>query len=140
MEYKKIGDSWIIVLKRGEKIIEQLTIFVKREKIKSGCFNAIGAVSQVELAHYNIDQKRYRTKLIKQPLEIVSLMGNVARTGKEIIIHGHIVVGTDKMMLYGGHLREAIIGVTCELIFKEFKTVLKKKHDKNVGLNLMSLK
>jgi len=139
MKYKKINDSWVIVLRKGDKIIEKLTEFVKTENIKSGFFNAIGAVSSVELAHYSLEKKRYSSKLINKPLEIVSLMGNVAVKEKEIIVHAHIVVGTNKMELYGGHLKEATVAATLEVIFIEFKEMISKKYDEDTGLNLMEL-
>lgn len=137
MEYKKINGFWVIVFKRGEKIIEKLTAFVKKENIKSGCFNAIGAASSVELAHYDLEKKKYSTKSVNRPLEIVSLMGNVAVKGKEAIVHAHVAVGTDKMEVYGGHLKEGIVSATCEMVFKEFGKMISKKYDEDTGLNLM---
>jgi len=140
MKYKKINGSWVIVLKKNEKIIKSLKEFVKERNIKSGYFNAIGAVSSVELAHYNLEKKKYTAKPINQPLEIVSLMGNITMKGNKRIIHGHIVVGTDKMKLYGGHLKEATVAATCEIIFNEFEEIVEKKYDENSGLNLMKVK
>lgn len=140
MEYKKINGFWVIVFKRGEKIIEKLTEFVKKENVKSGCFNAIGAASSVELAHYDLEKKRYSTKETNQPLEIISLMGNVAVKGKEVIVHAHVSVGTDKMEVYGGHLKEGMVAATCEMVFKEFEEQINKKYDSDTGLNLMKLK
>jgi predicted DNA-binding protein with PD1-like motif len=139
MKYKKINDSWVVVLRKDEKMIEKLTEFIKTENIRSGYFNAIGAVSSVELAHYNLEKKRYSSKLINRPLEIVSLMGNVAIKGREIIVHAHGCFGTDKMELYGGHLKEATVAATIEIIFNEFKGTLNKKYDEDTGLNLMEL-
>lgn len=137
MEYKKIDGSWVIVFKRGERIIEKLTEFARKENIKSGCFNAIGAASSVELAHYDLEKKRYSSKSINQPLEIVSLMGTVAVTGEEIIVHAHVTLGTEKMGVYGGHLKEGTVAATCEMVFKEFKEKINKKYDNDTGLNLM---
>lgn len=131
--------SWVIVLKKGDKIIEKLKEFVKQKGITSGYFNAIGAVNFVELAHYNLEKKRYSSKSIKKPLEIVSLIGNVAFKEEEIVIHAHIVVGTDKMELYGGHLKEATVTATCEIILNEFREEINRDYDDNTGLNLIRL-
>lgn len=139
MKYKKIDNTWIVVFRKGERIIEKLKEFIERENIKSGYFNALGAVSQVELAHYNLRQKTYRTRLIKEALEIVSLMGNVTHKEKEIIVHAHIVVSTDKMTVYGGHLKEATVAATGELVFKEIDALITKQYDVDTGLNLMNL-
>ena len=139
MKYKKVNGSWVIVLKNGAKIIERLREFVKQEGIRSGYFNAIGAVNFVELAHYNLGKKRYSSKSISKSLEIVSLIGNIAVKEEEIVIHAHIVVGTDKMELYGGHLKEATVTATCEIIFNEFREEINRDYDDNTGLNLIKL-
>ena len=138
MEYKKINGSWVIVLRKGEKIIEKLTEFVEKENIRSGYLNAIGAVSSVELAHFSLDKKKYSSQVIDEPLEVVSLMGNVAVKGDEKIIHCHIAVGTNEMKLYGGHLKEATVSATCEIIFNEFQDPIMKKEDPETGLNLIN--
>ena len=137
MKYKKLNGSWVIVLKRNEMIIESLKEFVKKNNIKSGYFNAIGAVSSVELGHFNLEKGGYTTKSFNQPLEIVSLMGNVSKKGKEIIIHSHIVLGTYQMEVLGGHLKEATISATCEIILHEFEETLERKYDEDTRLNLI---
>lgn len=140
MKYKKINGSWVIVLKRNEKIIESLKEFIKKNSIDLGYFNVVGAISSVELAHYNLEKKKYTTKLINQPLEIVSLMGNLTMKENERIIHSHIVVGTDKMKLYGGHLKEATVTATCEIVLNEFKEMIEEEYGESTGLNLISFK
>lgn len=140
MQYKKVDDGlWIIVLKRGERIIEKLTEFISKININSGYFNAIGAISSVELGHYNLQKGEYTTKRIDSPLEIVSLMGNVTSKGKEKVIHGHIVVGNEGMQLHGGHLKEATVAATCEIILREFKEKVSRKYDSEIQLNLIAL-
>ena len=140
MKYKKIDDAWVIVLARGEKVIEKLTEFAKAENIQSGYFHGLGAISAVELAHYNVETKSYSVKSMEQLLEIINLTGNVARKESEIIIHAHVVAGTDKMEVYGGHLKEAVVAATCEVIFNEFQEPIHRKYDGDIGLNLMELK
>lgn len=139
MKYKKIDDIWLIVLKQGETIIKSIKEFVEQANIKSGYFNAIGAVKQVELAFYNLRQKTYRIRLIKEALEIASLMGNVTRKDNSIIVHAHTVVSNDKMLTYGGHLQEATVAAACEIVFKEINVPVTKQYDVGTGLNLMDL-
>ena len=140
MKYKKTDNCWVIVLEKGERIIEKLGEFVETNGVKSGHLHAIGAVSEVELAHFSLEKKKYTTRKLSQALEIVSLMGNVTLKGNEKIIHLHIVVGTNEMTLSGGHLIEATVGVTCEIIFHELKEAIYKEQDENTGLNLIKIK
>jgi len=140
MQYKKVDDrQWVVVLKREERIIEKLTDFLNREGIQSGYFNAIGAVSAVELGHYNLQKGEYTTREFERPMEIVSLMGNITTTGGERVVHGHIVVGTPEMFIYGGHLKEATVAATCEIILREFKEEVSRRYDRKTKLNLIDL-
>jgi len=41
------------------------------------------------------------------------------------------------MHLFGGHLKEATVSVTCEIIFHEFKTRITRAPDQAAGLNLI---
>jgi predicted DNA-binding protein with PD1-like motif len=138
LEYKKFNGTWIIVLKKDDKIIEKISEFVDAENIKGGYMYGIGAVSSVEIAHYDLAEKKYSSKIYEEPLELLSLLGNVSFKDDEKIVHCHIIVGKDDMSLFGGHLVEGTIGVTCEIIFNELSEIIPKKEDPEIGLNLIT--
>jgi predicted DNA-binding protein with PD1-like motif len=60
--------------------------------------------------------------------------------GDERIVHCNIIIGTDEMSLYGGHLFEAIVSGTCEIVFNEYKQPIKKEKDAKTGLNIITFK
>jgi predicted DNA-binding protein with PD1-like motif len=138
VEYKKYNGTWVIVLKKGDKIIEKLSEFIDAEQIMGGYMYGIGAVSSVEIAHYDLAEKKYSSKTFKEPLELLSLLGNVAFKDNEKIVHCHIILGRDDMSLFGGHLVEGTIGVTCEIVFNELDGQIPKKEDPDIGLNLIT--
>ena len=140
MEYKKYNGTWVIVLKKDDKIIEKLSEFIDAEQVKGGYMYGIGAVSSVEIAHYDLSEKKYSSKTFEEPLELLSLLGDVAFKDGEKIVHCHIIVGRDDMSLFGGHLVEGTIGVTCEIIFNELGEQIPKKEDPEIGLNLITFK
>ena len=119
--------------------IEKLTEFIKQKEIKGGYLFGLGAVSTVELAHYNLKKKKYCSRLLNAPLEIVSLAGNIGRKGEETVIHVHIAVSTKKMEVYGGHLKEAVVAATCEIILNEFQGMINREYSDEIGLNLVKL-
>lgn len=127
----------MLILAKGERIIEQLASFCQKEQILSGCFNAIGAINSVEMAHFDPIKKHYSYKQMSGALEIVSLMGNISRKDKEVVIHSHISVSAEDMLCYGGHLKEAVVAVTCEITLTDFKTPINRAFDTNIGLNLI---
>ena len=58
MKYRKIGNSYVIRLERGEKVIEKLTEFCRKEGIKSGHCSGIGGLERAEIAYFNIVKLR----------------------------------------------------------------------------------
>jgi len=140
MEYKKIGDSWFIVLRRGEKVMASLKEFVEKEKIQSGNIDVIGAVNSLELGHYNPAKKTFDRKYLEGAFGIVSMLGNVTEKEGKPVVHCNIIVGTEDMSLHGGHLFEATVSGTCEIVFNEYKVPIKKELDPETGLNIITFK
>ncbi|MFH1228005.1 MAG: PPC domain-containing DNA-binding protein [Planctomycetota bacterium] len=137
MKYKKIDDKWFIILAKDDNVIEKLTELCNKENIKAGFFNAIGAINAVEMAHFDPLEKKYSYKKMSGPLEIVSLAGNITCKDKEVFVHSHISISAKNMLVYGGHLKEATVSATCEIVLFDFKTSVVRKTDKDTGLNLV---
>lgn len=139
MKYHKSYDHWLIILAKGEKIIEKLTEVCRNENIQSGFFSAIGAVNQVEMAHFDPAEKKYSYKKMTGALEIISLIGNITRLDKDdsVVVHGHISVSDQNMACFGGHLKEATVGVICEIAVTDLKITIRRVHDSETGLNLI---
>jgi len=133
----KDGKKFILRFDRGEELIEELKKFCLAKKIKAAFFSAIGAASQVELAHYDIDKKRYSNKIIRQKLEIDSLLGNTTLMDGKIIVHGHGVFSDQTMQAQAGHVNRLTIAATCEIFLEVLRGGVKRKYDEKTGLNLM---
>lgn len=139
MKYKKQKNTYIIRLFKGEKIIEALTKFLTEQKITSAYLLGIGAVSEAELAHYDLEKKKYSSKKFNEQLEIINMTGNIALLEGKPMIHTHIALGDKGMKVLGGHLKEATVAATCEIILKTFEENLEREHDPEIGLNLLKL-
>ena len=137
MKYHKSYDHLLIVLSKGDKIIEKLSEVCRNENILSGFFTGIGAVSAVEMAHFDSVKKQYNYKQMSGALEIVSLTGNITRKDGEVVVHSHISVSAGDMLCYGGHLKEAVVSPTCEIALTDLKITVLRTPDKDTGLNLI---
>ena len=62
MRSKKIKDTHFIRLERGEKIVESVKDFCSSNDINCSYFSGIGALNEVELAHYIVEDKKYKNK------------------------------------------------------------------------------
>lgn len=139
MKFKQIRDTYFIRLERGEKIIETLKDFCAKNRIKCGYFFGIGALGEVELAHYIVENKKYTSKALKQPLEIINMSGNITAMNKEIYLHCHITLSDEEMKAIAGHLKEGVISATCEVILVKLGAAIERKYDDFIGLNLLNL-
>ena len=139
MKSKKIDDKYIIRLERGDKIIESIKNFCNENDVKLGYFFGIGALDQVELAHYIVENKKYSSKKFNEALEIVNLIGNVATMDNEIYLHCHITLSDKDMKAIAGHLVEGKIAATCEIILIPLNSEINRKYDDFIGLNLLDI-
>ncbi|MCR4264481.1 MAG: DNA-binding protein [Candidatus Roizmanbacteria bacterium] len=138
MHYKKIRDhEWAIRIARGEKIISTLSSFCRENKIEGGAFYGIGAVDEVELAHYSVDDKKYSRKKFHEPLELTNITGTIG-VEKEVIVHAHVTLGRPDMSVIAGHLVEGRISGTLEVYLTDMPKLL-KKYDPETGLTLFDL-
>ena len=139
MRFKKIENTYIIKLERGEKIIDSVKGFCNENNIKCGYFSGIGALDEVELAHYIVENKKYTSKVFKQVLEITNLTGNITTMDNEVYLHCHITLGDEEMKAISGHLKEGKISATCEIILVKLDAEINRKHDDLIGLNLLDI-
>ena len=102
-------------------------------------FTAIGAFSNVVLGYFNMEKKDYRRIPITEQVEVLSLVGDIALQGDEPKVHAHVVVGKSDGTAWGGHLIQAHVHPTFEVILTESPKHLHRKTDPNTGLALIEL-
>lgn len=133
----KNKEKYIFSFQMGEDLQEELIKFCAGEDIKSAFFVGLGGSRELELSYYNLSEKRYEDKNIKENLEIVSLTGNIARLNNDIIIHMHGVFSDSKSNTIGGHVKKIVISGTCEIFLTAFDETIEREYDERMGLNLM---
>jgi uncharacterized protein len=140
MNYKFDGYNWLVRLERGEQLIASLVQLAKQEKITGAWISGLGAAEALELGYYDLDAKRYNWKKIDELLEITSLQGNLAWDGEEPVIHIHGTFSGKDMQAIGGHVKELVVGGTCEiLLHRWYEAGLKRSQDPATGLKLLDL-
>jgi len=113
------GDEFLTLIRldAGDRIIESLTGYLAGpgSTVRSGFFSGIGAARDCEIGYYDLESGTYRTRLVEESCEIVSLTGNIARIDDEPVIHAHVALGLPDFSILGGHLVEGTISVTGEI-------------------------
>jgi predicted DNA-binding protein with PD1-like motif len=125
-------------METGEKIIETLTRFCERKKIRAGSFTGIGTCRGAELGFFDGEKKAYRWKKLKGDFEITALAGNFSVLDGKSFVHAHITLGDRGFRAWAGHLKEAETLATCETVLTPLPGELLRKSDPGLALNRLS--
>lgn len=142
MQSKMLHDSngqrtFAVILSTGEEVMRCLKQFVTQHKVTAAQISAIGALSDVVLLYFDWDQKDYMKIPVREQVEVAALLGDVAEADGKPAIHLHIVVGKRDGVAMAGHLGEAHVRPTLEVIITESPAHLRKQHDPESGLALI---
>ncbi len=138
MEYKVKENVVILRLEKGEEIISSLLTLINELDIKSGRVSGIGATNNVTIGVFDASTKEYHKKNITEDMEILSLSGNLSKMNGLPYVHVH---GTFASLekVYGGHLNEAYVSATAEIILDLFDVTVEREYCEETGLNLIKL-
>jgi uncharacterized protein len=130
--------TFAVVLETGDEVMHSLQEFTRRERVSAAQITAIGALSDAVLGYFDWDRKDYLRIPVKEQVEVASLIGDVALAPSgEAALHIHIVLGKRDGTALAGHLTEAHVRPTLEVIFTESPAHLRKVCDPETGLALI---
>ena len=132
--------TYALIFDIGDEIVSNLREFARANRITGAHFTAIGAFSDVQLTYFDWDRKQYHPiPAVREQVEVLTLAGDVAVKGDEPQVHAHVVIGKRDGTAHGGHLKEAHVRPTLELILTESPAHLRKRVDEQTGLALISV-
>jgi predicted DNA-binding protein with PD1-like motif len=131
--------TFVLIFETGDRVAAELTHFAKREQLGAAHFTAIGAFQELTLGYFDWETKQYQQIPVREQVEVLSLAGNLALHDDEPKLHAHVVVGKRDGTAHGGHLIEATVRPTLEVILAESPRRLERRHDPQSGLALIKL-
>ncbi len=141
MKFKIVNESpktYVLILDNGDEAVSCLEGFVRPREIAAAQITAIGAFSDAILGFFDWETKDYRKIPVEQQVEVVSFLGDVA-LGPDGTpsLHPHVVVSRADGAAMGGHLLEAHVRPTLEIVLTESPGHLHKRVDRESGLALI---
>ena len=91
------------------------------------------------LGYFDWEKKDYTRIPIEEQVEVLALVGDIASNDGEPKLHPHVVVGKADGTAHGGHLLEAHVRPTLEVIITESPAHLQRCSDPETGLALIRL-
>jgi uncharacterized protein len=141
MHFQKIDDApqtFILVFATGDELADGLLRFAREQQLSAASFKAIGALSSVRLGWLSWERKRYEPSVtLDEQMELVSLIGDVALQDGAPVVHAHVVIAKQDGTAHGGHLLQAYVRPTCEVVLTESPAHLQKVIDPESGIALI---
>lgn len=143
MKSKLLNDqpekTYVVIFNTGDEFMQGLTDFAKEKNFTASRFTAIGAFSELTLGYFDMDSKSYKKIPLKEQVEVLSLMGDIALNNGQPKVHAHVVVGDAGGQAFGGHIMEAYVRPTLEVVLIESPAYLQRETDGETGLALIRL-
>ncbi|HET7624123.1 MAG TPA: PPC domain-containing DNA-binding protein [Verrucomicrobiae bacterium] len=142
MKSKLINENpktFAIIFDSGGEVVEGLKQFARENRLSASHFTAIGAFNQVMLGFYSFEKRDYKKIPIVEQVEVLSLVGDVALKDGVPKVHAHVVLGKSDGTAHGGHLLEARVRPTLEVILIESPKHLHRETDPETGLTLIRI-
>jgi predicted DNA-binding protein with PD1-like motif len=131
--------TYALIFDKGDEVMSILIDFARRHKLGGSHLTAIGAFSDVTLGYFDWEKKDYKKMPFGEQVEVLSLLGDIALKDGEPKVHAHVVVGRSDGTTLGGHLVEAHVRPTLELVLVESPRHLQKEVDPETGLALIRI-
>ena len=137
MEYRKLGDTIVLCLVRGEDVLASIRAVCNAERVRLAEISALGAADYAEVGVYHLAEKRFLPRTLEGEMEICALAGSVTRRGTELYLHLHGSLADADGNVYGGHVNEIRVSATAEIFIRLLPGEVNRRLEEESGIFLM---
>ena len=131
--------TFVVVFEEGEDVIPALEAFASAQDLTAAEFTGLGAFSRAVLGFFDMEKRDYERIEVDEQVEVLTLVGNVADHDGKAKLHPHVVLGRRDGSAIGGHLLEATVRPTLEVMVTESPRLIRRRTDPRTGLPLIDL-
>jgi Predicted DNA-binding protein with PD1-like DNA-binding motif len=143
MQARVIDDAtartWAIVLGTGDEVVSSLRDFAIAQQLSAARFTALGEFCEAKLGYFDWETKAYERIPLRGQVEVLALVGDVALEDDAPKVHAHVVVAKRDGSAHVGHLLEARVRPTLEVMLVESPAHLRRTFDRESGLALIDV-
>ena len=127
MVVKRFGNKYCLRFMHQEHLLQKLKEFANKENLWNIIvLNGVGMLKHAEIGYFT--GKDYKIDKFEQPLELISISGNMFITPNEQKDwHLHVGLGDSEHRIFGGHLIKAQVWNTLELFLETIPNVIFRK-------------
>mgnify|MGYP003577943990 CR=1 FL=1 len=131
--------TFALIFEKGDAVVPLLEAFAREQGLDASRFSAIGAFERADLGYFVWEKKDYERIPVDEQVEVLSLNGDIALDGEEPKVHAHAVLGRRDGSTVGGHLLQATVRPTLEVLLIESPGYLRKTCNRETGLALIDV-
>jgi predicted DNA-binding protein with PD1-like motif len=129
--------QYAVIFFQGDEAFSGLQAFAEKYHVTSAHFTAIGAVNGATLAWFNPQLKMYKKIPIFGQHEVIGMSGDIALYQGKPVVHAHMAVGDPDGIMRGGHLLDANVSPTLEVMVTVDPITMQKRLDPDTDLTLI---
>ena len=129
--------QYAVIFYQGDEAFSGLLEFAEKYHVTSAHLTAIGAVDGATLGWFDPQRKMYKKIPINGQHEVIGMSGDIAMYRGKPAVHAHMVVGSPDGSTQGGHLLEAYVSPTLEVMVTVDPVTMQKQLDPATGLTLI---
>ena len=129
--------QYAVIFYKGDEALSGLLEFAEKYHVTSAHFTAIGAVSGATVAWFDPQRKMYKKIPIVGQHEVIGMSGDIALYQGKPVVHTHMVVGNQDGTTVAGHVLEAYVSPTLEVMVTVDPKSMHKRFDPETDLTLI---
>jgi predicted DNA-binding protein with PD1-like motif len=129
--------TYAVIFSKGDEAFSGLADFARQYHVTAAHFTAIGALESAKLAWFDPTRKMYKQISIDSQVEVLSMMGDIALYKGKPVIHTHMVVGLPDGTTRGGHVLEAHVRPTLEVMVTVEPNAMHRRLNPETDLTLI---
>ena len=129
--------QYAVIFYQGDEAFSGLLEFAEKYQVTSAHFTAIGALNGATLGWFDPQRKMYKKIPINGQHEVIGMSGDIALYQGKPVVHTHMVVGNSDGTTRGGHVLDAYVSPTLEVMVTVDPITMQKRFDPATDLTLI---
>jgi predicted DNA-binding protein with PD1-like motif len=129
--------QYAVIFYQGDEAFSGLQEFAERYHVASAHFTAIGALNKATLGWFDPERKMYKKILIRGQHEVIGMSGDIALYQGRPAVHTHMIVGSPDGTTRAGHVLDAYVSPTLEVMVTVDPVAMHKRLDPATDLTLI---
>jgi uncharacterized protein len=129
--------GYAVIFYQGDEAFSGLLEFAEKYQVTSAHFTAIGALNGATLGWFDPQRKMYKKIPIVGQHEVIGMSGDIALFQGKPVVHTHMIVGGKDGTTRAGHVLDAYVSPTLEVMVTVDPITMQKRLDPATDLTLI---